>query len=351
MPALFARGSSLSSPLVYSAVTTFDLITLGRVGLDLFSEQVCAAFEQVESFGTSVGGSPTNVAIAGSRLSLKTAVLTGVGEDKVADFVRAYLEREKVDTRFVLTKPAGRTGLAVVGVQPPEHFPLTFYRENPADVLIGIDDVLNLPIAEARALLISGTALAQAPCRDATLFAAERANSAGVPVFLDLDLRPDQWHDPRAYGVNLRALLPLVDTVIGTEEESFAALLENPNDASSTVIQVLNQEQKGDLEDYLPQYLESTARPTTWLLKRGAEGVSIFEGGGESTAVLGFEADVVNTVGAGDAFAGGLVYGFLQGWGWDESARFANACGAIVVSRHGCASAMPTLEEVEAVLA
>ena len=332
-------------------MTTFDLITLGRVGLDLFSEQVGVAFEQVESFSTSVGGSPTNIATAGSRLGLKTAVLTGVGEDKVADFVRAYLAKEKVATQFVLTKPSGRTGLAVVGVQPPEHFPLTFYRENPADVLIEIDDVLNVPIAEARALLISGTALAQAPCRDATLFAAERANRSGVPVFLDLDLRPNQWHDPRAYGVNLRALLPLIDTVIGTEEESFATLLENLNDAGSTVIQTLNRGQKEDLETYLPRYLESTARPTTWLLKRGAEGVSIFESEGEPITVLGFEADVVNTVGAGDAFAGGLVYGFLQGWGWDESARFANACGAMVVSRHGCASAMPTLDEVEALLA
>ena len=331
-------------------MATFDLITLGRIGLDLFSEQVGAAFEQVESFSTSVGGSPTNIAIAGSRLGLTTAVLTGVGEDKVAAFVRAYLEREEVDARFVLTKTAGRTGLAVVGMQPPDRFPLTFYRENPADVLIGINDVLTVPIDEARALLISGTALAKAPCRDATFFAAERASRAGVLVFLDLDLRPDQWHDPRAYGVNLRALLPLVDTVIGTEEESYAALLDNFNDASSTVIQASSQKQKRDLEDYLPQYLKSTARPTTWLLKRGAEGVTVFGDEAEPITVPGFKADVVNTVGAGDAFAGGLLYGFLQGWGWGESARFANACGAIVVSRHGCASAMPTLEEVEAFL-
>ena len=331
-------------------MATFDLITLGRVGLDLFSEQVGAAFEQVESFSTSVGGSPTNVAIAASRLSLKTAVLTGVGQDKVADFVRAYLEKEKVDTQFVLSKPAGRTGLAVVGVQPPDRFPLTFYRENPADVLIGIDDVLDVPLAEARALLISGSALAKAPCRDATFFAAERARRAGVPVFLDLDLRPDQWHDPRAYGVNLRALLPLVDTVIGTEEESYAALLNNPNDAGSTAIQALSRKQKEELESYLPQYLASTARPTTWLLKRGAEGVTVFSSGAASVKVPSFETDVVNTVGAGDAFAGGLVYGFLQNWSWEKSARFANACGAIVVSRHGCASAMPTLDEVESFL-
>lgn len=328
----------------------YDLITMGRVGMDLFSEQVGAAFEHIESFSTSVGGSPTNVAIGSSRLGLKTAVLTGVGQDKVADFVRTYLKKEGVDTRFVFTKEAGRTGLAVVGVQPPSTFPLTFYRENPADIFIDIDDVLQVSMEEARVLLLSGTALARGACRDATFFAAERATTQGVNVFIDLDLRPDQWHDARAYGVNLRALLPLVDVVIGTEEESYAALLDNPNDASSTVIQDLNEGQKRELETHLPNYLTSISRPSTWILKRGAQGVTIFESGNDPVTVSGFNVEVVNTVGAGDAFASGLCYGYTQGWTWEKTARFANACGALVVSRHGCASAMPTLNEVQSLL-
>lgn len=325
----------------------FDLITMGRVGMDLFSEQVGAAFEAIESFSTSVGGSPTNVAIGSSRLGLKTAVLTGVGQDKVADFVRAYLEKEGVDTRFVFSKGAGRTGLAVVGVEPPSTFPLTFYRENPADILIGIDDVLQVPFEETRALLLSGTALAKGVCRDGTFFAAERAAKERATVFIDLDLRPDQWHDPRAYGVNLRALLPLVDVVIGTEEESYAALLENLNNASSTIIQNLNEGQKKELETYLPTYLENLPRSQNWILKRGAQGVTVFRKGSEPIDVSGFSAKVINTIGAGDAFASGLIYGFLQDWPWERSARFANACGALVVSRHGCASAMPRLNEVQ----
>ena len=328
---------------------TFDLITLGRVGMDLFSEQVGSPFETIESFSTSVGGSPTNVAIGSSRLGLRTAVVTGVGEDKVGDFVRTYLEKEGVDTRFIFTKPEGRTGLAVVGVEPPSSFPLTFYRENPADVLVTIENVLVVPFADTRALLLSGTALAKSPCRDATFFAAERASKKGVQVFVDLDLRPDQWHDPRAFGANIRALLQLTDTVIATEEETYAALLENQNRSESTVIQTLSEEQVEELNTYLPTYLETVGRPSTWVLKRGARGVSIFHDG-EAEDVAGFEVEVLNTVGAGDAFASGLIYGKLQGWSWPQSARFANACGALVVTRHGCAAAMPTVAEVNMLL-
>lgn len=323
-----------------------DLLTLGRVSMDLFSEQIGQPFETTGSFSTSVGGSPTNVAIGARRLGLATAVLTAVGEDKVADFVRNYLQREGVDSRFVLTKPQGRTGLAVVGVQPPATFPLTFYRENPADIYIGIADVLNMPLEQVRALLISGTALARGSCRDATLLAAERARQLGVTVFMDLDLRPDQWHDPRAYGVNVRAVLPQVDVVIGTEEESYAALLDNPNDAGSTLIQDVTEVQRAELE----AQLRTKFAHKTWLLKRGARGVTVFNPEGEQDA-SSFRVEVVNTVGAGDAFASGLIYGYLQGQDWSRILQTANACGAMVVSRHGCAAAMPRLDEVNAFIA
>ena len=324
-------------------MSAYDLITVGRTGMDLFSEQVGAPFEDIASFSASVGGSPSNVAIGTARLGLKSAVLTGVGEDKVADFVRRYLSKEGVSTEFVLTK-AGRTGLAVVGVQPPASFPLTFYRENPADIHITVADALSLPLEPS--LLFSGTALARGSCRDATLVAAERASGR---TYLDLDLRPDQWSDPRAYGANVRTLLSHINTVIGTEEESYACLVENANTTASTAIQSLTEAQKKTLETHLSAYLSTPGAPTTWVLKRGAAGVSIFTGG-EVLNVPGFTVEVVNTVGAGDAFASGLMYAQLQSWDWTRSARFANACGALVVSRHGCSSAMPSLQEVSSFL-
>lgn len=327
----------------------FDLMAMGRVSMDLFSEQIGAAFEDVESFSTSVGGSPSNVAIGTSRLGLSSALITGVGQDKVGDFVLNYLNKEKVATDYIYRKE-GRTGLAVVGVQPPSSFPLTFYRENPADINLSIDDVLNIPFENTRAFLVSGTGLARGARRDATFVAAERAKQAGTTIFMDFDLRPDQWHDPKAYGVNVRAILPLVDVVIATEEETYAALLENANDSNSTVIRDLKEAEIAKLEQHLSQKLQEANFPSVWVLKRGAKGVSIFTKDAETVNASGFNVEVINTVGAGDAFASGFIYSYLQGSHPKESATFANACGAIVVSRHGCSAAMPSLSEVTSFL-
>lgn len=327
----------------------FDLIAMGRVSMDLFSEQVGSPFATISSFSTGVGGSPSNVAIGSSRLGLKTALITGVGEDKVGDFVLQQLAKEGVSCQYIRRK-AGRTGLAVVGVEPPGTFPLTFYRENPADLNITIEDLTAIDFSQTKAVLVSGTGLAKVTRRDATFFAAEKAKQAGAKVFIDLDLRPDQWHDARAYGVNLRAFLALADCVIATEEESYAALLENTNDPKQTVIGALNSEQLERLERHLRLELKTPGFPELWVLKRGSRGVSLFSKAQNPLDVSGFKVEVVNTVGAGDAFASGFIYGVLQHWPLAQTARFANACGAIVVSRHGCSKAMPYLKEVETFL-
>ncbi len=327
------------------ALPEFDLIAMGRVSMDLFSEQIGSPFSEIKSFSIGVGGSPSNVAIGSSRLGLKTALITGLGQDKVGDFVLTQLKNEGVGCQFIGRKP-GRTGLAVVGVEPPTSFPLTFYRENPADLNVSIEDISNIDFSQTRAILVSGTGLAKAPRRDATFFASERARLTDAKVFIDLDLRPDQWHDARAYGVNLRAFLPLADVGIATEEESYAALLENTNDPSQTVIGSLNAKQLERLERHLRLELSKPNFPELWVLKRGAKGVSIFSKTQEPINISGFKVEVINTVGAGDAFASGFIYGYLQDWPLEQTARFANACGAIVVSRHGCSKAMPYLSEV-----
>ncbi|MEO0561938.1 MAG: PfkB family carbohydrate kinase, partial [Chloroflexota bacterium] len=170
---------------------SYDLITLGRVSMDLFSLQIGAPFSQIESFDTGVGGSPVNIAIGSSRLGLKTAVLTAVGADPVGDFVRAFLAQEGVDTTLAPTIDDARTGMAVLGIEPPDKFPLVFYRENPADIHLTLDHIAAAPIAESRALLLSGTALSRGSAHDATLYAAEVARDAETTVFIDLDVRPD----------------------------------------------------------------------------------------------------------------------------------------------------------------
>ena len=177
----------------------FDLITLGRCGMDLYSLDVGAPFAEISAFSTAVGGSPTNIAIAASRLGLRVAVLTAVGDDLVGDYILVHLAREGVETRFVPRKAGKRSGLAMLGIEPPDRFPLVFYRDDPADIYLNIEDVSRAPVGECRALLVSGTAVSRGACRDAALFAAARAYAAGSTVFLrDLDLRPDQWAQPLA---------------------------------------------------------------------------------------------------------------------------------------------------------
>lgn len=320
---------------------SFDLITLGRVSMDLFSQNIGVPFEKIEAFETSVGGSPTNIAIASSRLGLNVAAITAVGADKTGDFVIDYLKNEKVNTAHIPIKAGTRTGMAVVGVQPPDKFPLVFYRDNAADIHLTIDDIAAAPIAESRALLLSGTALSRGTCRDATLYAAEVAAQPETITFMDLDLRPDQWSHPHAYGLNIRAILPHVDVVIGTEEEFFAALSPNPN----AIMQGEAVQDQAELDDLLQKLLN--AHPTRALVvKRGARGVSIFTPNDAPQNIAGFPVEVLNTVGAGDAFASGLIFGRLQGWDWYKSARLANACGALVVTRNGCATAMPYHAEI-----
>jgi len=328
--------------------TRYDLITLGRCSMDLFAQDIGAPFPAITGFDAHIGGSPTNIALAASRLGLRTALLTAVSPDPVGDFVLAHLAQEGVDTRYIPRKPGTRTGLALVGVEPPDRFPLVFYRENAADIQLSIDDVASVPFAQTRTLLLSGTALSRSPCRDATIFAAEQAGAAAATVVLELDLRPDQWSHPQAFGGAMRRLLPLVDVVVGTEEEMYAALGNAPELIFAG--RRVDGAQLAELEEAVTQ-LVAGARPRTVILKRGAHGASIHRSGAAPQLVPGFPVQVLNTVGAGDAFAGGLLYGRAQGWDWQASVRMGNACGALVVTRHGCAAAMPRLAEVEAFMA
>ena len=322
----------------------YDLITLGRNGMDLFAQNIGAPFAAITGFDAHIGGSPTNIAVAASRLGLRVALLTAVGPDLVGDFVLAHLVEEGVETRYIPRKPDTHTGLAVVGVQPPDRFPLVFYRHNPADIWLNPDDIAAAPIEEASALLLSGTALSRGTCGDATFAAAERARAAGVTTYLDLDLRPDHWPSPADLRAALHRLLPAIDVIIGTEEEVYALLGASPEDVFAG--KRLTGEQIAELDKLIPPFLAAGSGHTL-ILKRGPRGASVLAPGQDERKVPGFPVTVLNTVGAGDAFAGGLIYGRCQGWDWFASVRMGNACGALVVTRHGCAAAMPRLEEVE----
>lgn len=329
---------------------TYDLLTMGRSSIDLYANEVGAPFVEIASFAAYVGGCPTNIAVGARRLGLRTALLTAVGADAVGEFITAFLRREGVETAYIPTKPGRRSSAVVLGIEPPDRFPLTYYRDNCADIELTIDDVLAAPVARSRALLISGTGLSKEPSRSATLFAAELARRAGVAVALDIDFRPDQWHDPRAFGVTVRSALPLVEIVIGTEDELNAALLFDAGAVRLTHSQISDARVEGDVDAAVQAILGYG--PRVLLQKRGAEGARVHlrgEGGRiERVDAPGYPVQVANILGAGDAFAAGALYGYLKGWDWRRAARLGNACGAIVVTRHGCANFTPTLDEVTA---
>lgn len=317
----------------------FDLITMGRSSIDLYSNDIGAPFERITSFAAYVGGSPTNIAVGAARLGLRTALLTAVGLDKVGDFILTFLRDEGVETRYVPVKPGHRSSAVILGIEQ-DAFPLVFYRDNCADMELNIDDVLAAPIAQAAALEVSGTGLSREPSRSATMAAVEAAAAAGRTVYLDLDFRADQWHDPRAYGLAVRAVLPSVDVAFGTEEEIKAAMLKDPAAIVIKDQQVSAPEIHGDVEENIADMLASPSAPAALVVKRGERGCSVHLKDGTVLEVPGFPVEVTNVLGAGDAFAAGFIYGRSQGWDWYRSARMGNACGAIVVTRHGCAPFM-----------
>lgn len=323
---------------------TYDSLHMGRSSIDLYSNDVGTPFSQIGSFAAYVGGSPTNISVGAHRLGLKTALLTAVGDDPVGKFITDFLDAEGVVTEFIPIKTHNRTSAVVLGIEPPDKFPLVYYRDNCADINLTIDDVLNSPITDCKVFQFAGTNLSKEPSRSATMFAAEMAQRSGAKVVLDVDFRPDQWHDVRAFGVQIRAVLPLVDVVIGTEDEINAAMLDDPRKMSLTHSQVSDTKVAGDSVYNIQQMLQNNLEAV--VEKVGSHGAKIHLPTGEIIKAGGFPVDVTNILGAGDAFGGGFIYGYVNNWGWYKSARLGNACGALVVTEHGCANFMPTMDEI-----
>jgi 5-dehydro-2-deoxygluconokinase len=318
----------MSAPKAHAEL---DVICMGRSCIDLYAHEVGVPITAVKSFDAYVGGCPTNVSVGTRRLGLRSALLTAVGEDQVGDFVLHFLDAEGVDTRYIPRKKGRRTSAVILTIQPPDRFPLTFYRDNCADIGLTTGDVIAAPIEGARMVFLTGTGLMMDPSRTATMFAAERAKSHAVPVLVDLDYRPDQWATIDAYGTNVRALLRDATLGVGTEEETRAAANID------------------ELDEAVERLLESGVEAL--IVKRGARGSSVYRKDGSRTDVSAFPIEVLNVLGAGDAFASGFIYGQLQGWSLEASARMGNAVGAIVVTRHGCANFMPRLAEVRQFMA
>jgi 5-dehydro-2-deoxygluconokinase len=322
----------------------YDVITYGRSSIDLYSQKVGSRFEDIPGFHAFVGGSPLNIAVGCSRLGLKASLLSGVGKDKVGDFILNFLKNENVITENVQVIPGTRSSAVLLGIEPPDRFPLVYYRDNCADSQINIDHVLKAGIEESRLLEVSGTALNIEPTRSAAFLAAEIAGKNDVPVMLDLDFRADQWHDMRAFGITTRAFMRNVNIVLGTEEEILAAYLTDESQLSISHQQISAPEIKGDINEAIDGILHLGV--DALIIKTGSRGAVIYLPDGTIQEVPGFPVEVVNVLGAGDAFAAGFIYGFLKKWALYKCCRMGNACGAHVVTQLGCANFNPYEKEI-----
>jgi 5-dehydro-2-deoxygluconokinase len=331
--------TAVQTPKAAPSGRRYDVLTMGRSSIDLYSNDIGAPFPDIKTFAAFVGGCPTNVSVGTRRLGLNSALLTGMGDDPVADFMLKFLDAEGVETRFIPRKKGFRTSAVVLGIEPPDRFPLVYYRSGCADIELNIDDVLAAPVADARALFITGTGLSREPSRSATFFAAEQAKAQGGLVILDIDFRVDQWDDPRTFGVVVRSILHLVDIAVGSEDEIKATAMRENSQLSIAHSQVSDPRVAGDVSAALRALLECGTGAV--VLKQGSRGSRVFLA--DSTEIQGapFQVEVCNILGAGDGFASGLIYGLLKSLDWQRTLRIANAVGAIVVSRQACANSMP----------
>ena len=324
------------------AEPTLDVICIGRSSVDLYGGQVGGRLEDMSGFSKYIGGSPTNISVGCARLGLKSAVITRVGDEHMGRFIRETLDGEGVDTSHVITDPERLTALVILGIRDSQQFPLIFYRENCADMAISEEDINPDFIASARAVLVTGTHFSTDRVAGASFAAMKLARQFGRKVAFDIDYRPNLWAlgghadgesrfaESDRVTAHLQTVLPHCDLIVGTEEEWHIA--------GGTTDTIAALQAARGLTD------------ATIVCKRGPLGCVVFEGdiqgwdSGVASPVR--EIEVFNVLGAGDGF----MAGFLSGWLRDEAAAdcalYANICGALAVSRHGCAPSYPSRIEL-----
>ncbi|MFC0506770.1 5-dehydro-2-deoxygluconokinase [Micromonospora costi] len=306
-----------------------DVLTIGRVGVDIYPLQVGVPLAEVETFGRFLGGSPTNVAVAASRQGLRAGVITRTGADAFAAYVHRALRDFGVDDSQVHPVDGLPTPVTFCEIFPPDDFPLWFYRTPTApDLQIRPEDLDGDAIASARIFWLTGTGLCQQPSRSA--HAAALAIRAGRPhTVLDLDYRPMFWPDPAAATAAIAEVLPRVTVTVGNlDEVEIAVGTRDPERAARLLLD------RG---------------PRLAVVKLGPDGV-LARTATETVQVPPVPVRVLNGLGAGDAFGGALCLGLLRGWPLERTLRFANAAGAIVASRLACSAAMPDRAETLALL-
>jgi 5-dehydro-2-deoxygluconokinase len=306
-----------------------DACVLGRIGYDLYAVEHHRPLPEVEHFSRHLGGSSANIAVGLARLGLKVGIISCIGKDELADFLLNFLRSEHVDTQHVQLAEGFNTSLCLTEICPPENFRQVFYRRDAADTQVRVSSDEIVYVRKARMFITNGTSLAASPSRESTIMALEAARSGRLRTVLDVDYRASSWSSPEAAGAQARAALRWTDVVLGNEFEiSLLTGLEDPVDQ----IRLLEQ-----------SHVKLIVR------KLGARGVEAYFNG-ESFQLPPTCSRVVSAIGAGDAFASGLLYALDRQLPIQECLRYGNAAAAIVVSRVPCSDAMPYRTELEALL-
>ncbi|KGR89355.1 5-dehydro-2-deoxygluconokinase [Ureibacillus massiliensis 4400831 = CIP 108448 = CCUG 49529] len=316
----------------FSADKIFDVVALGRLCIDLNANEFNRPMEETMTFTKYVGGSPANIIIGLSRLGLKTGFIGKVADDQMGRYIKSYLEKENIDTKnVVIDKTGAVTGLAFTEIKSPEECSILMYRDNVADLLLEPLEVQEDIIANAKVLLISGTALASSPSKEAVFLALEYAQLHDVKVLFDLDYRPYTWKNVYETAVYYNLAAEKSHIIIGTREEF--NMMES----------ILNE--KCSDEETANKWFNHRAEIV--IIKHGSKGSIAYTPNGESVRSGVFEADVLKTFGAGDSYASAFLYRIMQGGTIEDAMKYGSASAAIVISKHSCSDAMPTLDELE----
>lgn len=311
---------------------TLDFVAVGRLCIDLNANEINRPMEDTVTFTKYVGGSPANICIGMARLGMKSSFIGKVADDQMGRFIVRYLEQNGIDTSNVVTDHTGAvTGLAFTEIKSPSDCSILMYRDNVADLLLEAGEVREELIASTRLLLISGTALAQSPSREAVFQSLEYARRHGAVIAFDLDYRPYTWASEEETAAYYNLAAEKCDIIIGTREEfdrmeRFEANWANDDNITAS------------------KWFQYNAQIV--IIKHGKEGSIAYARDGSSHRAQSFKANVVKTFGAGDSYAAGFLYGLMQQWPISRSMEYGSASAAIVVSSHSCSDAMPTADQV-----
>ena len=335
----------MKNTITFELERKFDIICLGRAAVDLYAQDIGSNIEDSTTFAKYLGGSSANIAFGTARLGLRSSMLTRVGNEQMGEFVANTLKDEGCDISHIVTDPSRLTGLVILSIKDKNTFPLLFYRENCADMALCKEDFTEKYIASSKSLLITGTHFSQHTVWEASKKALQYAQKNNTKTILDIDYRPVLWGltskklgeerfiESQQVTEKLQSIIPFFDLIVGTEEE-FHILGGNINtmECLHTLSAICKKE-------------------TVFVVKRGALGCTVFQGDipaelDEGFSVKSIQVEVLNVLGAGDAFMSGFLFGWLQNKDYSFCCLYANICGALVVTRHACSAAMPTKEEL-----